>query len=143
MKRARGYLAKACYYMAFYNITMLLFFAAPLQAREEDQARIYTDEQLFSDGLKFYDKGDWMRALMHLYAYEQRSPSQFKTNPSHAKQVDEAVIYLIEKITSALKDCPQSRPGTSVSGIQKPPPRLDPLPGPRLQPQGASGGRTR
>jgi len=71
-------------------ITLLLFGDVAFSGQP-----ILTDEQLLEEGRKCYDQNNLSQAAMYLFAYIQRNPPLMKSNPEHAKQVDDALSYCL------------------------------------------------
>src|SRR5262245_57305380 len=111
------------------TMALLSQFSTPVYS----EAQRYSDSQLIQIGQDVYSKGDYVGALMFLFAYIQKNPQVLSTNPQFRAEVQTAYEFCLRQVRSAWDSrqvassasaTNQSGVGSKISGMGSAPPPL-------------------
>lgn len=98
-------------------------------------AQVYSDDQLLDEGDKAYQARRYPAAIKFLFAYKQRSPELLVQDTAFAARLEQCLSVAERRINDAIAERDTLRAriaqqadegGAIVSGLEAPPPRLDP-----------------
>lgn len=97
------------------------------------------DRELFDQGYRAYQNGQWVQAAMYLKAYLERNPDELRNNATRRNQVINALRFAeaqastclqrLPTVSTQLSECREELTGvgSSASGLTTAPPTLPPL----------------